>query len=850
MTEALPYDVDLTNCDREPIHLLGRVQGFGCLVAISSDWIIQHASENCATVLGIDLAAGTGTRLQDHLPPETLMRLRGRMQALAYGNDSVRIFGLDATGDGQPFDVSLHQSGRSFVLEFERKMALDDRDDLAQVHPLIARIRSGKGVQGMAQEAARGLRALSGFSRVKVYQFAADGSGTVIAESRDPAQDSYLNLRFPAADIPAQARELYRRSLLRLIGDVDDPGSAVVPYSNPEGQPLDLSLAVTRAVSPIHIEYLKNMGVGASMSVSILHRGKLWGLFACHHHAPLYIDYERRTAVELFAQLFSYELIQAENDAERAALVTAQGSHDRLMARLSSGEGLAASFDALADELAGVIAHDGFALYVDGQYFSRGKAPTEHEFLGLARFLNTAATSRIFATDCIVARYPGAETFRDRASGVLALPISRTPRDFIVLFRSEIAQQVAWAGNPGKTFETGPHGPRLTPRKSFEIWREVVKDHSAPWTEADLRSAESLRVTLLEVVLKLTDAANEERMRAQEQQELLIAELNHRVRNILSLIRGLVSQSRDGAEDVASFTGRLDGRIQSLARAHDQLTRKEWTPASLKALVGVEMGAYLDGAAGRLDVQGPDVLLVPDAFSTFALVIHELVTNSAKYGALSVPAGRVLLGIVPQPDGALVLEWIEQGGPAVRPPKRRGFGTTIIEKSIPFDLQGEARLQFLVTGIEARFMIPARYVMPAPADSVAVAPPDLQIVPAEVRAGAVLVVEDTIIIAMDAADILSDLGATTVDTASGVAEAMRLLDRARYDFVLLDVNLGRETSRPIAERLAAEGVPFALATGYGDSPEVREHYPPAPILQKPFTADMVKRVMAEALAPR
>ncbi|MEI4472628.1 HWE histidine kinase domain-containing protein [Frigidibacter sp. MR17.24] len=847
MTEPLPYDVDLTNCDREPIHLLGRVQSFGCLVAISSDWIIQHASSNCAEVLGVDFVAAIGTRLQDHVRDEVLARLRGRMQALAHGNDSVRIFGLDLVGDGCRYDVSLHQSGRSFVLEFERKMDLDERDDLAQVHPLIARIRSGNGVQGMAHEAARGLRALSGFSRVKVYQFAADGSGTVIAESRDPSQDSYLNLRFPAADIPAQARELYRRSLLRLIGDVEDPGAPVLPYRNPEGEPLDLSLAVTRAVSPIHIEYLKNMGVGASMSVSILHRGRLWGLFACHHHEPLYIDYERRTAVELFAQLFSYELIQAESDAERDSMLTAQSTHDRLMSRLSSGEGLAASFDVLADEIAAVIPHDGIALYADGQYFHRGQTPTEEEFLGLARFLNTAATSRIFATDSIVSRFPGAEVFRDRAAGVLALPISRTPRDFIVLFRGEIAQQVAWAGNPGKVYETGAHGPRLTPRKSFEIWREVVKDHSAPWTEADLRTSESLRVTLLEVVLKLTDAANAERLRAQEQQELLIAELNHRVRNILSLIRGLVSQSRDGAEDVASFTDRLDGRIQSLARAHDQLTRKEWTPVSLKGLVDVEMGAYLD-ANGRLEVSGPDVLLVPDAFSTMALVIHELVTNSAKYGALSVAAGTVRLAIAPQPDGALVLGWADVGGPAVRPPKRRGFGTTIIEKSIPFDLQGEAALQFLVTGVEARFMIPARFVMPAP-DGTAPGPAPVLAVPAtSVVAKRVLVVEDTIIIAMDAADMLGDIGATEVDTASGVAEAMRLLDRARYDFVLLDVNLGRETSRPVAERLRAEGVPFALATGYGDSPEVRDGYPRSPILQKPYTVDMVRRVMAEALA--
>ena len=838
--------IDLTNCDREPIHILGHVQAYGCLIAVSQDWLVTHVSGNLDRILGLDPKTLVGTQIADHLPSETTHLLRSKLQLLDRNQGTVRIFAQDVLEDGRSFDISIHATGRTFVFEFEGKSEAPERDDLSYVQPLISRVRRHAEIDAMCNEAARALKMLTGFDRVMVYRLADDGSGSVIAEAREQAMEPYLGLRYPASDIPKQARELYKRSPLRLIADVEGEVFPIVPERNPEGKPLDLSLAVTRAVSPIHLEYLRNMGVAASLSVSILRKGELWGLFACHHRTPLYMDYEKRTAVELFAQLFSYELADKENELERQDYQRAQALHERLMMRLSGQTDLFGSFEADAGEIGEVIEFDGIALYSDGRYAALGAAPTEQEFAGLARFLNTTETGTIFATDTLAEQYEGAGDFADRVAGLLALPISRRPRDYIVLFRREVAQIVTWAGNPSKPVEVGPNGIRLTPRKSFEAWQEVVKNQSAPWSLRELRAAETLRVTLLEVVLKVTDQASTERTRAQEQQELLIAELNHRVRNILNLIRGLVSQGRGETDTIESFTAVLDDRIQALGRAHDQLTQQDWSSVSLVKLIEIELKAFVDDRQGRVSISGKDVLLTPNAFSMMALVVHELITNSAKYGALSDSTGSVAIELRREASGALLAEWRERSGPPVQVPKRRGFGRTIIEQSIPFELKGKADLRFRTTGVEADFVIPADYVEEAPAKESAEQPQEQIVETAKLALnGPALLVEDNMIIAMDASDMLTRFGASEIQTASTVADALRILENRTFALALLDVNLGKETSLPVAVRLAELGVPFILATGYGAAEEITANYPQAPVLKKPYAEDGLKRALLE-----
>ncbi|MEO1489672.1 MAG: HWE histidine kinase domain-containing protein [Pseudomonadota bacterium] len=448
---------------------------------------------------------------------------------------------------------------------------------------------------------------------------------------------------------------------------------------------------------------------------------------------------------------------------------------------------------------------------------------------------------------------PDAAAFGDSAAGALIIPISRSPRDYLVLWRKALTQTVTWAGNPEKAIVGSPND-RLQPRESFAAWKEEGGGRSEEWTADELEIAEGLRVTLLEVILRMTDEIARERSRAQEKQELLIAELNHRVRNILNLIRGLVSQSQHDAIDVNSFATIIGGRIAALASAHDNITRESWSPAPLNALFETEMAAYLNEKKGRFELTGDDVLVTPEAYTVLALVVHELVTNSAKYGSLCDSTGSLSVDIRRTPFGDLQIAWRERGGPPVRPPTRRGFGSTIIERSIPHELKGEAELRFKLAGLEADFLLPGRYIKtsaeaePQTASEASKAPGeagDASCPSMSAGARRVLVVEDSMIIALDTEENLKRLGVPNVDVASGVKVALAAIECQEPDLAIIDYNLGTESSISVAQELHRRRVPFALATGYAELSESIAELGALKVLRKPYGRGEIEALLVE-----
>ncbi len=840
--------VDLTNCDREPIHILGAIQPFGFLLAVSPDWLIRHASANTAEYLGT--AAEIGAPAAPLLGEHAAASIRRHIQRLRDEDAVERIFAVPTGPSKTPIDYSVRYSGGSIVIEGEPTMLEDEFDAASVVRATIGRLQKHRDVISISAEAARQMRALTGFDRVMVYRFDHDGAGEVIAEAARSDLERFLNLRYPASDIPQQARALYLRNWLRIIPDIGATPVKVTPFADPRGNPLDLSHSKLRSVSPIHIEYLQNMGVGASMSVSIILHGKLWGLFACHHYGTRRISYARRTAAELYGQMFSLLLESQERETAAHFELNARELHNRLMGAIASDSPPFEVLTSFLDDFCEVISCDGVGVAVNGKFALRGSTPDEAQFTTLIRFLNQVSPSQIYESHELRERFEPSQEYGDKVAGVLAVPISRSPRDYLVFFRKEVARTVNWAGDPNKPMQTGPLGDRLTPRKSFELWRETVQGQSSPWTVVDQRIAESLRVTMLEVILRLTDAAERERKAAQDRQELLIAELNHRVRNILTLIRGLVGHSKAGAGSLDEFAKVLNDRIHALSRAHDQITRGNWGAAPLADLFKTEVAAYLGTRANRIEMEGPDVQVAPHAFATLALVAHELVTNSAKYGALKDSHGKVRLKWEIDQSGRLVINWIERGGPAVQAPTRRGFGSTVIERSIPYDLQGEAEIQYNVAGVEARFVIPAAFVQ-GPAQAGAPVPlrsgEKMEQAPKEERSalGRALLVEDNLIIALDAEEMLLRLGADGVDVAASVRDAMALLDRQMPAFAVLDVNLTGETSFPVAEKLQGAGVPFVFATGYGDNLALPSEFAGTPVVTKPYEDADVAKALAK-----
>lgn len=844
MAEPILTTVDLTNCDREPIHLAGAVQPFGFLIAVSTaDWTIVRASLNAFDWIDVAPDRFLGRPLDQFFTPDSIHSIRGHLQTAVFTNAVARAFSVPILADGSRFDLAVHVVGDTVVIECEPCIEEHSVNSGALVRAMIARLQQAPDLRTFYRVAAREMRGLTNFDRVMIYRFDHDGSGEVIAETARAGLESYLGLHYPASDIPRQARILYERNWLRIIPDVGARPSPVEPALDAAGQPLDLSMSMLRSVSPIHIEYLRNMGVGASMSVSILREGRLWGLFACHHYGTHIVPFERRTAAELFGQMFSLLMESRERDSETSYEARARKLHNQLVTVMAGEATRFESIVAHLDEIADLLSCDGIGVSVAGRVTLQGMTPTAEQFAGLIGHLAGQEIAEVHATHEIGAAYPAARPFADRASGMLAVPLSRPARDYLVFFRKEVTRTVNWAGDPSKPVTVGPLGARLTPRKSFELWRETVQGQSIPWRPVDIRIAESLRVSLLEVILRLSDITEVERRRAQERQEILIAELNHRVRNILGLIRGIISQSKDPALTIEGFTEVVGGRIQALARAHDQITADNWQPASFHGLVSAEAGAYLGGKAVRVRFAGPDVLLEPQGFTTVALVVHELMTNSAKYGALSDSRGHIDVETSLDPFQRLRIDWRESGGPPVKPPTRRGFGTTVIERSIPHDLKGEAKMDYSSSGVRASFVIPTAYVRATPGTAVtppeeAPAPPTPADLPKDV-----MIVEDNMIISLDAEEMVRRMGVPSVRTASSVAQAMAAIDAHPPDFALLDINLGTETSFAVAERLAEMGVAFAFTTGYGEDIA----FPPKLLgvarVRKPYTGDTLAAVL-------
>jgi light-regulated signal transduction histidine kinase (bacteriophytochrome)/CheY-like chemotaxis protein len=844
--------VDLTNCDREPIHALGEIQPIGFLLVLSSDWFVQRASANVDQYLGQPVEDLIGKRLADVLPARAIHDLRNRVSMLR-GTDAVeRLFGCRLLDETKPFSIGLHLSGGQIVLEAEPETE-EHGDVTGTVRSMITRLDQTRDLPAFFTEGARQVRALTGFDRVMVYRFATDGSGEVVAEMCKPGIGTFKGLRYPASDIPAQARELYKRNLLRVITDVNAVPVPIVPERDENGQPLDLSLSLLRSVSRIHIEYLKNMGVGASMSISILVDGKLWGLFACHHYSPRCPSFERRSVCELFAQMFAMRLESRERKETVEFERRARDISDQLLSAVASDETLLRDPDWLGDILTHVIAADGVGVWINGQHAFSGITPTTDAFARIVRALNGTAAGRVFATDRIASIVPGAEDYAATSAGMLAIPISRSPRDYVVLFRGELVRSVRWAGDPHKPVEYGPNGPRLSPRESFAEWKELVEGRSRPFTASELRVAETLRATLIEVVLRLADEASNERQQANKRQELLIAELNHRVRNILGVIRGLIRQSKISSDSIDDFVHLVDGRVHALARAHNQITDDHWGPAPINALIEAEVAAFNGEGRERVITDGAPILLNPQAYSSMALVIHELVTNSAKYGSL-FGSGDVRIDWARNEAGDLVVDWRESGGPPVRAPLRKGFGSTIIDRSVPYDLGGTASIEFPPEGVRASFRIPARHVseptdyrgpvikFPRPAIGHPVAIPQ-QILAEET----ILLVEDSLIIALDAEDILTRLGARDVLTAASVEAAIETIETGKPTVAMLDINLGDHLSFAIADRLLELDIPFLFATGYGEQAQLPDQHIARTVVQKPYTLENVARALDELL---
>lgn len=839
---AVQQSVDLTNCDREPIHIPGSIQPHGAMLVYDAalSTVLRH-SENAGTLLGLS-GEINGTPAEVHLGAELVHTLRNAVSGVGEGARPALLLG-QKLGEGR-FDIAIHRYRSNTIVEFELAGA-DNNAPLHLARSMIGRISQLDSVEKLVQQSARLIRGTLGYDRVMVYRFERDGAGKVISETKRADLESFLGQYFPATDIPKQARELYLRNTIRIISSSNYRPVPVLPVLDLSGEPLDLSYAHLRSVSPIHLEYLRNMGVGASMSISIIADGELWGMIACHHYSEKTLPMSLRVAAEMFGEFLSLHLSALRQKSKLDTATRARAYLDRILQMATQMDVAEVIRDNLRD-FGRLVPNDGIGLYIGGTWSGFGATPSATEIPALAQFIGQVSEGRVWATHQLSRAFPEAQAYYQIASGVLAIPLSQTPRDYLLFFRKELVQTLDWAGNPDKTYESGPLGDRLTPRKSFAIWKETVNRQAEPWSEADREIAEAARASLVEVVLRHNEMLADERAKAEVRQRMLNEELNHRVKNILSVIKALVGQPVQEGRSLGDYVATLKGRIQALAFAHDQVVRGDGGGA-LNELIGAELSPYRSGA-NALVLDGPAVWIDARAFSVMALVLHELATNAAKYGALSVPGGRLDIRWTMLGSGDCQIDWKESGGPVVAPPRRSGFGTALLDRSVPYDLGGASKVTYAPAGLEARFRLPARHVRldnVVPIGDPALGAPrrNAEAVPLDAR---ILLLEDQMLIAMDVEGMLNERGYQTVITTNSADDALRLLKAQAPDFAILDVNLGAGTSIGVAEELRRQGIPFIFATGYGDGGMIPDALGGTPIVKKPYDIGAVLAALEQA----
>ncbi|WP_117191119.1 HWE histidine kinase domain-containing protein [Rhizobium terrae] len=847
-----PMDaVDLTTCDREPIHIPGSIQPHGCLVACDAAGavIVQH-SANVPDMLSVP-ADVNGRRLEEVVGGEAAHALRN---ALATSDDPARPalrHGLKIAS-GRSFDVSIHRVDQKVILEFEPASS-DSDQPLEVARMLISRIRNVTSLDRLIESAARLTYAMLGYDRVMIYRFEQDGAGKVVSEYKRRDLESFKGQYFPAGDIPKQARELYIKNTIRVISDSRNLRVPIMPEIDEAGEALDLSFAHLRSVSPIHCEYLRNMGVAASMSISVVVDGELWGLIACHHYSPKVLAMPQRVAAETFGEFFSLHLNALKQRQLMETASRARRSLDRFLQAASHHADIGGLLRASLGDFGPVLPCDGVALWLDGIWTGEGTVPPQHLAGELAELIGEAAGGRIWSTFSLSRDLPRSRIPPEVACGVLAIPLSQRARDYLFFFRREVVQTLDWAGNPEKSYETGPLGDRLTPRKSFAIWKEMTRQQAQPWTESDMEIAEAIRAVLVEVVLHHNELLAEERGKADVRQRMLNEELNHRVKNILSVIKALVGHSVDANVSLKDYVDALKGRIQALAIAHDQVVRGG-DGGVLSELLDAELKPYGEGRRS-VTLKGPRIWLDSRAFSVMALVLHEMSTNAAKYGSLSVEGGRLDIEWTRLSNGDCELFWTEDGGPPVSRPARTGFGSVLINRSVPYELEGQVKVDYPAQGVRARFLIPAKHVHrqeepmedaaahdsgnSTPPDGVAPKFADLEL----------LLVEDQMLIAADVEAMLAHHGFDKVTTTPSAADAFRKLKDFTPDVAILDVNLGSGTSLPIAEELLRRDIPFVFATGYSDKSIIPASFS-APVVRKPYEAATLIGAVTKVLGER
>jgi chemotaxis family two-component system sensor kinase Cph1 len=526
---------DLSNCEREQIHLAGSIQPHGALLVLREpDLVIVQSSANARAFLGgteepigrslNQLGGNLAARLREHLdsPLEQIpIAVRCRLGGV----------------DGE-VDCLMHRtSAKELIVELERPGAAVDFSGALQ--EALNAILGASSLRELCDGAATVFKNVTAYDRVMIYRFDEEGHGEVFAERRQAGLEPYLGNHYPASDIPQIARRLYERNRVRVLVDVEAAQVPLVPRVSPiTGRDLDMSLCLLRSMSPLHIQYLKNMGVRATMVVSLMVGGRLWGLVACHHYVPRHVDYEARAACDLLAEALATRIAALESFAQAHMELTVRRLEQRMAEAIArDGDWKSALFDDPRSLLQPLDA-TGAALLFEGQVLTVGEVPGTPELREIGRWIDRKPKAPVISTASLGLDAPEFVLLTPVAAGVIATPLSSAPGDYLMWFRHERVRTVTWGGNPAKPFVVGNDPTDLSPRRSFAQWHQVVEGTCDPWTPADEAAARLISESVSDIVLQFRSVrmliARDQLLKASDQvqiseQPVLVADPEGRI---------------------------------------------------------------------------------------------------------------------------------------------------------------------------------------------------------------------------------------------------------------------------------------------------------------------------------
>lgn len=640
--------VNLTNCEQEPIHIPGSIQPHGFLLGLKNNsLIIDYCSGNIAQYISISYSQLLGKSFCEVFGEQAQESFFDYVSQNLMLSSSL----LKLTLADNEFLCTLHKTGDTYILEAE-PISVDEKnasESYNQTSQFFSYMHDTHSLKELCQLVADGTRDITGYDRVMIYRFDNDYNGEVYAESKREDLEPFLGLHYPHTDIPAQARQLYMQNLLRIITDIDYTPVPVYTIDDTANKNLDLSLSILRSTSPIHVQYLHNMGVGATLTISLIHKKKLWGLIACHHYSPKNLSPELRLAAQLQGHFITSQIdIRQSNEEYEIARKTAIALDKVDLTKLLSENSFREFIK--EPELLHLCNAAGVSVIFNNKIYSNGVTPTDEETEYLSKQLVKHTVNGHFHTEKLIDILPDKKELCSTTSGVIYHALDADSSNCIIWYKPETKAEVKWGGDPKKSIIKDKKG--LHPRKSFELWKEIVDCRSSEWLQPELNSAAAFAHNLQRQINLLIITREEEKYRKLSE---LLKETNSELENInwisthdlqeplrkIQLISSrIISKEEEMSDSVKDAFMRMNssaGRMQTLLIDILKYTRLKHTDQSvekvnLNALINeikLELAESINEKSAVINVESLPVIngvpfLLKQLFSN-------LIANSIKY---------------------------------------------------------------------------------------------------------------------------------------------------------------------------------------------------------------------------